>query len=72
MYEFEMRNVQHEAQGGEESQGFPLPYLAMAHGLVPDVESLPVRIVSKEKIKTGNLLLSKTNRVLEQCPVSLF
>lgn len=40
MYEFEMRNVQHEAQVGEESQGFPLPYLAMAHGLVPGMESL--------------------------------
>jgi len=61
-----------ESKGREESQGFPIPHLAMAHGLVPDVESLPVRIVSKEKIKTGNLLLSKTNRVLEQCPVSLF
>jgi len=40
MYEFEMRNVQHEAQGGEESKGIPVPNLAMAHGLVPGMESL--------------------------------
>jgi len=38
-----MRNVRHETQGRKETEGFAVPHLAMAHEMVPGVESLPGR-----------------------------
>ena len=45
-----MRNVRYETQGGKESEGFAVPHLAMAHEMVPGMESVPGRIIPEVQI----------------------
>ena len=51
MCEFEMRNVRHEAESGEEPEVSHDSYLEMAHRLVSHVEGVPGRTGAKAKIE---------------------
>ena len=55
MYELEMRNLRHAAQGGEETAVHDVPRLAMAHRLVSDVEGIPDRTGAKGQIEISCL-----------------
>jgi len=55
LYELEMRNVRHAAQGGEEPEVLHVPDLAMAHRLVSDVEGIPDRTGAKGQIEISCL-----------------
>jgi hypothetical protein len=48
--------VQYETQSRKESEGFAVPYLAVAHEMVPGMESIPGRISPETEI--AHLVLS--------------